>query len=84
MSAWYSDTHPKMEAFQIQILRQATSAQKLNILVELNASARMLAVIGLRSQYPRASEIEIQRRLASLLPGEELACNVYGGLGDVA
>ena len=84
MSAWYSDTHPKMEAFQIQILRQATSAQKLNILVELNASARMLAVIGLRSQYPRASEIEIQRRLASLLLGEELACKVYGDLSDVA
>jgi hypothetical protein len=84
MSAWYSDTHPKMEALQIQILRQATSAQKLNILVELNASARILAVIGLRSQYPQASENEIQRRLARLLLGEEMACKVYGDLSDVA
>ena len=84
MCAFYSDTHPKMEALQIQLLRQATSAQKLNILVELNATARMLAVIGLRSQYPRASEIEIQRRLASLLLGQELAQKVYGDLIDVA
>jgi len=84
MSVLYSDTHPKMEALQIQLLRQATSAQKLNILVELNASARMLAVIGLRSQYPQANENEIQRRLASLLLGDELACKVYGDLSDVA
>jgi hypothetical protein len=84
MSAFYSDTHPKMGALQIQLLRQATSAQKINILVELNASARMLAVIGLRSRYPQASENEIQRRLASLLLGEELARKVYGDLIDGA
>jgi hypothetical protein len=84
MSAYYSDTHPKIKALQIQLLRQATSAQKLNILVELNASARTLAVIGLRSQYPQANETEIQRRLASLLLGEELARKVYGDLNDVS
>ena len=84
MSAWSSDTHPKMEALQIQLLRQATSVQKLSMLAELNASARLLALIGLRSQYPRASEIEIQRRLAGLLLGEELARKVYGDLVDVA
>ena len=82
MSAWYSDTHPKMEALQIQLLRQATSTQKLKMLAELNASARMLAIIGLRTQFPHASESEIQRRLASLLLGEELAYKVYGDLVD--
>ena len=82
MSAWYSDTHPKMEALQIQLLRQATSTQKLKMLAELNASARMLTIIGLRSQFPHASESEIQRRLANILLGEELAYKVYGDLVD--
>jgi len=77
-----TDTNPKMETLQIQLLRQATSAQKLHILGELNASARMLAIIGLRSQYPHASESDIQRRLAGLLLGEELARKVYGDLVD--
>jgi hypothetical protein len=84
MSAWHSDTHPKMEALQIQLLKQTTTAQKLKMLAELNSSARMLAIIGLRSQYPHASENEIQRRLADLLLGEELAYKVYGDLVDAA
>ena len=69
MSALYSDTHPKMAALQIQLLRQATPYQKLEMLAELNASARMLALIGLHSLYPRAGEVEVQRRLAGLLLG---------------
>jgi hypothetical protein len=65
-----SDTHPKMEALQIQLLRQATCSQKLEILAGLNAFARMLALIGLRSRYSHASEAEIQRKLTCLLLGE--------------
>ena len=84
MSTFSSDTHPKMEALQIQLLRQATPFQKLEMLSELNASARMLALIGLNSRYPLADEAEVQRRLASLLLGEELARKVYGDLNDVA
>ena len=83
MSALNLDTHPIMEALQIQLLRQANSIQKLEILAGLNASARMLAVIGLRSRYPQASETEIQGRLARLLLGEDLARKVYGELNDV-
>lgn len=83
MSALFSDTHPIMEALQIQMLRQATPIQKLEMLSQLNASARMLALIGLQSQYFQASEREIQLRLASLLLGEELARKVYGDLKDV-
>ena len=84
MSYLSSDTHPKMEALQIQLLRQATPFQKLEMLSELNASARMLALTGLHSRYPQADEVEVQRRLASLLLGEELARKVYGDLDDVA
>lgn len=82
MTALYSDTHPKMEALQIQLWRQASPTQKMNMLAQLNTSARMLALTGLRSQYPQATEAELRRRLAGLLLGEELARKVYGDLPD--
>jgi len=78
MSVLSADTHPKMEALQIQLWRRATPTRKMEMLAQLNASARTLALAGLRSQYPQASEAELRRRLAGLLLGEELARKVYG------
>lgn len=43
MTALYSNTHPKMEALQIQLWRQASPTQKMHMLAQLNASARILA-----------------------------------------
>lgn len=77
MSALYSDTHPKMEALQIALWRQASPTRKMQMVAQLNASVRMLALTGLRSRYPNASEAELIRRLADLLLGEELARKVY-------
>ena len=67
MSVLSLDTHPKMEALQIQLWRQATPLRKMEMLAQLNASARTLALMGLRSRYPQASEAELRRRLAALL-----------------
>ncbi len=78
MSTLFSDTHPKMEALQIQLWRQASPTRKMQMVAQLNASAQMLALAGLRSQYPQASKAELRRRLASLILGEELASKVYG------
>lgn len=78
MTALYADTHPKMEALQIQLWRQASPTKKMNMLAQLNASARTLAMTGLRSQYPQATEAELRRKLADLLLGEELARKVCG------
>jgi hypothetical protein len=78
MSALYSDTHPKVEALQIELWRQASPTRKMHMLAQLNASVRILALAGLRSRYPNASETELRRRLADLLLGEELARKVYG------
>jgi hypothetical protein len=78
MSGLYSDTHPKMEALQIHLWRQASPTRKMHMLAQLNASARVLALAGLRSQYPQDSEAELRRRLADLLLGKELAHKVYG------
>jgi len=80
MSVLFSDTHPKMEALQIQLWRQASPTRKMQMMAQLNASARMLALTGLRSQYPQEGEAELRRRLAGLLLGSELARKVYGEL----
>ncbi len=84
MPAPFSDTHPKFHALQIELLRKATPARKLEMMAELNTSVRLLAMSGLRSRYPNASERELRRRLASLLLGEELARKVYGSIDDAA
>jgi len=84
MSAWYSDTNPKMEALQIRLLRDVPPWRKMEMLAELNASAKTLALSGLRRHYLHASESELRRRLADLLLGEEQARKVYGELDHVA
>jgi len=71
-----------MEALQIQLWRQASPTRKMQMLAQLNVSARTLAIMGLRSRYPQASEAELRRRLADLLLGEELARKVYGEMSD--
>ena len=78
MTTLLSDTHPKIEALQIQLWRQASPTRKMNMLAQLNASVRMLALAGLRMQYPQASKAELRRKLADLLLGEDLAHKVYG------
>ncbi|MCS7055412.1 MAG: hypothetical protein NZM18_04460 [Thermoflexales bacterium] len=49
MSALFPDTHPRMEALQIALWRQAGPARKMHMLAQLNASARTLALAGLRA-----------------------------------
>jgi hypothetical protein len=67
-----------MEALQIRLWRQASPTRKMNMLAQLNESARLLAMAGLRSQFPQASEAELRFHLAGLLLGEDLARKVYG------
>ncbi|HEY9076176.1 MAG TPA: hypothetical protein VIO61_06515 [Anaerolineaceae bacterium] len=82
MTSLFSDTHPKMEALQIALWRAASPTRKMDLLAQLNQSARLLALAGLRSQFPQADEGELRRRLAGLLLGEEIARKVYGELPD--
>lgn len=79
MSALFPDTHPKMEALQIQLWREASPTKKMQMVAQLNKSAHLLALTGLRSQFPQASEAELRFKLAGLLLGVELAQKVYGG-----
>ena len=84
MSVLSSDTHPKMEALQIQLWRQASPTRKMHMLAQLNRSAHLLALTGLRSRYPQISEAELRFKLACLLLGDELARKVYGTRGETS
>jgi hypothetical protein len=84
MPPFYTDTFPAMEALQVQLLRTAPPWRKMEMLAGLNASARSLAVIGLRQRYPHAGEAELERRLADLLLGPDLARKVLGEAEDAA
>lgn len=78
MTRLFDDTSPEAEAVLIDLLRQAPAWRKLEMVDELNAAVRALALSGLRTRHPQADEAELWRRLADLLLGPELATKVYG------
>lgn len=77
MSALSPDTHPKVEALQIRLIRDMPAWKKLAIVDGLNESVKTLARSGLRQRYPNAAPEQIQRLLAELMLGAELARKVY-------
>jgi len=78
MSAIYPDTHPEMEDLQLKLLRDLPAWRKMEMLAELNRTARSLALAGLRQRHPEADDAQLKRHLANLLLGEELANKIYG------
>ncbi len=78
MAARLSDTHPKAETVQLEILRAMPPWRKFQLASELTMTVRQLALEGLRERYPGAGPEELRRRLATLLLGPELARKVYG------
>ncbi len=78
MTALFADTEPQAEQVLIDLLRRAPVARKLEMLGQMNAAARQLALQGLRARHPEATEAQLQRYLADLLLEPELAARAYG------
>jgi hypothetical protein len=76
------DTHPDAERVLIHLLRGATSARKMSVVLSANRTARALALTDLRERHPGESPARLQRRLADLWLGPELAAKAYGLLPD--
>lgn len=72
-----SDTSPEAEQVLIELLRQAPIWRKLELMGQLKAMAKSLALNNLHRQYPHASEEKLCRHLAGRLLGPELAAVVY-------
>jgi len=77
MIALSSDTHPKMEALQIEFIRRMPAAKKMGIVDGLNETVRLLAFTGIKQRQPNATPEQVRRMLAGLMLGEELARKVY-------
>ncbi len=80
MSRLFADTSPEAEEVLVKLFREAPGWRKLEMVGELYATTKLLALGGLRERHPEASEEELQRRLADLLLGEDLVARAYGPL----
>jgi hypothetical protein len=76
------DTNAEAERVQIELLRQAPAWRKLALVGQLNQAVRFLALEGLRQRYPHATLPELERRLADMWLGPDLAAQVYGAIKD--
>ena len=77
MTALYSDTHPKVEQMQIEIIRRMPSWKKFAIVDDLNETVKAFAVSGIKQSHPGATTEQIRRLLAERMLGAELASKVY-------
>ena len=84
MALLFSDTRREAEQVLINLLRGASVTRKLEMLGQMNAAARQLALQGLQARHPGATEAQLQRYLADLLLGPELAARAYGPLPSEA
>ena len=78
MSQLYSDTNPRTEALQIELIRRMPSWKRMAMVDGLNETVQALAISGLRQRHPDATPAEIRFMLAELRLGPELARKVYG------
>jgi hypothetical protein len=77
MSAYYSDTNPKIEQMQIELIRKMPSWKKFAAVDDLNETVKAFAVSGIKQRHPGATPEQIQRLLADIMLGQELASKVY-------
>jgi hypothetical protein len=76
------DTDPEAERVLVEIMRALPAWKKLALLDDACATARALALAGLRTRHPDASDDALRRMLMGLLLGEEIAARVWGPLGE--
>ena len=74
------DTEADAHRVHIALMREAEGWRKLLLADGLHQGLRRLALAGLRARHPEASPLELQRLLADVLLGTELAEKVYGPL----
>lgn len=77
MRAYSSDTPIKIEQMQIELIRKMPSWKKFAAIDDLNETVKTLAISGIKQRHPEASHAQVQRMLADLLLGPELARKVY-------
>jgi hypothetical protein len=72
------DTSPAAAARYFELLRARAPHERLAIAVSLSNSVRELAMAGLRTRHPRATEAELRVRYTALVYGRETALRLFG------
>ena len=77
-----SDTTPEAEAVLFDLLRKKSVGEKLQMVMELNEMVRQLAISGIRQRHGDIDDKLVNRLLADITLGPELAEKVYGPLPE--
>lgn len=73
-----SDTAPDAAAVRWERYARMTPAEKAARVVDLTRTACSMALAGLRSRHPAATQAELLLRLAALRLGAETVWRAYG------
>ena len=74
----FSDTHPKMEQFQIEGYKRMTPAQKIKIVHDLTEFGVALAVSGELYRNPQLTDRQARLNVASTWLDHEMMLNAFG------
>jgi hypothetical protein len=77
MSALFSDTDPKVEHLQLELIRRMPVWKKIAVVDDLNETVKAFALGGIRQRHPGATPRQVRRLLADLILGKKLASKVY-------
>ncbi len=80
MSTFSPDTHPDAEAFQIELLRKATVAQRFARVRSLSQTTIELSRRAIRRRHPELDETGVGLRFIELHYGSDLAARVAADL----
>lgn len=73
-----TDTHPRARAILTSRFRAVGQERCLQMALQMSDEFREVAIAGVRSRNPTASDTDIQREVARLYLGRELADRILG------
>lgn len=73
MTTLSSDTDPRIEKIQIELLRKMPPERKLHMVAQMNQTVQSFMMAGLRERNPNLPTEALRTMFAELLLGKQLA-----------
>jgi len=73
MTTLSSDTDPRIEKIQIELLRKMSPERKLHMVAQMNHTVHSFMMAGLKERNPNLSAEVLRTMFAELLLGKQLA-----------